>query len=121
VVWEDGSREAPSYPILFARSSVRGEKALPLPTIPLSAGRVRLLIELDDKDYVNYQVILKTVGGREILRRRAGKVRFGKDLAFATLPVKAGELTKGDYILTLFGQTSDGRSEEIDRYLFRVP
>jgi len=106
---------------LFARASVRGEKAPHLPTIPLSAGRTRLFMELDDKDHVNYQVILQTIEGREILRRQADKVRFGKDLAFAMLPVKAGELTKGDYILTLFGQTSDGRSEEVDRYLFRAP
>jgi hypothetical protein len=43
-----------------------------------------------------------------------------KDRAFAALPVNAVELTRGDYILILFGQTSDGRSEEIDRYFFRV-
>jgi hypothetical protein len=53
-------------------------------------------------------------------RRRIDKVRFGKDRAFATQPVKAGELAKGDYILILFGQTSDGKIEEIDRYFFRV-
>jgi hypothetical protein len=69
---------------------------------------------------VNYQVIVQTVEGREILRRRTGKVRFGKDPAFATLPLKAGELSKGDYILILFGQTPDGKSEEVDRYFFRV-
>ena len=77
-------------------------------------------MELDNNHYANYQVIIQTVEGREILRRRTGKVRFGKDRAFATLPVNAGDLTKGDYILILFGQTSDGRSEEIDRYFFRV-
>ena len=77
-------------------------------------------MELDNNDYANYQVIIQTVEGREILRRRTGKVRFGKDRAFTTLPVKAGELTMGDYILILFGQTSDGRSEESDRYFFRV-
>jgi hypothetical protein len=48
---------------------------------------------------------IKTVKGREILRRRTGKVRFGKDRQFATLPVKARELANGDYILILFGQT----------------
>ena len=105
---------------LLAPATVRCEKAPPQWTIPLSAGKARLLMELDDNDYANYQVILQTVEGREILRRRAGKVRFGKDRAFATLPVKAGELTKGDYILILFGQTPDGGSEEIDRYFFRV-
>ena len=77
-------------------------------------------MELGDNDYANYQAFLQTVEGREILRRRPNKVRFGKELAFATLRVSAEDLTKGDYILILFGQTADGRSEEIDRYFFRV-
>jgi hypothetical protein len=105
---------------LLAPAPVRGEKALPQTTIPLLTGKSRLLMELGDNDYANYQVILQTVEGREIFRRQAGKVRFGKDRAFATLPVKAGELNRGDYILILFGHTADGRSEEIDRYFFRV-
>jgi hypothetical protein len=105
---------------LLTPAPVRGEKAIPQSTIPLLTGRSRLLMELDHNDYVNYQIILQTVEGREILRSRTGKVRFGKDRAFATLPVKAGDLTKGDYILILFGQTADGKIEEIDRYFFRV-
>jgi hypothetical protein len=36
------------------------------------------------------------------------------------MPVKAGELGKGDYLLILFGQTANGKSEEIDRYFFQV-
>jgi hypothetical protein len=47
------------------------------------------------------------------IRRRTGKVKFGKDRAFATLPFKVGGLTRGDYLLILFGQTADGRNEEI--------
>ena len=77
-------------------------------------------MELGDNDYANYQAFLQTVVGREILRRRTGKVRLGKDRAFATLPVKTVEFTKGDYILILFGQTTDGKSQEIDRYFFQV-
>jgi len=77
-------------------------------------------MELGDNDYANYQAVFQTIEGREILRRRTGKARFGKDRAFATLPIKAGELTRGDYILILFGQTADGKSEEIERYFFRV-
>jgi hypothetical protein len=105
---------------LLEPAPVRDEKARPQSTIALLTGKTRLLMELDDNNYANYQVILQTIEGREILRRRTGKVRFGKDRVFATLPVKAGELTKGDYILILFGQTSDGKSEEIDRYFFQV-
>jgi hypothetical protein len=105
---------------LLAPAPVRGEKALSQSTIPLLTGKARLLMDLDDNDYANCQVILQTVEGREILRRRTGKVRFGKDRVFAALPIEAGELTKGDYILILFGRTADGKSEEIDRYFFRV-
>src|SRR5262245_62141385 len=61
----------------FARAPVRGEKAPPLPTIPLLIGKARLLMELENNDYANYQLILQTVGELEILRRRTGKVRFG--------------------------------------------
>jgi len=106
--------------ILLAPAPVRGENAPPQSTILNSVGKARLLMALYNNDYANYQVILQTVEGREILRRRTGKVRFGKDRSFATLPVNAGDFTKGDYILILFGQTPDGRSEEIDRYFFRV-
>jgi hypothetical protein len=105
---------------LLAPASVRSQKGPPQSTINLSAGKARLLMELYNNDYASHQVIIQTVEGREILRRRTGKVRFGKDRWFATLPVNAGDLTKGDYILILFGQTADGSSEEIDRYFFRV-
>jgi hypothetical protein len=105
---------------LLAPASVRSGKAPPQTTIPLSAGKARLLMELYNNHYASYQVIIQTVEGREILRRRTGKVRFGKARAFATLPVNARDLAKGDYILILFGQTSDGGSEEIDQYFFRV-
>jgi hypothetical protein len=105
---------------LLAPAPARSEEAPPQSTILLSAGKARLLMELDDHDYANYQAVLQTVGGREILRRRTGKVRFGKDRQFATLPVKVGKLAKGDYTLILFGQTLNDRSKEIYRYFFRV-
>ena len=105
---------------LLAPASIRSQKGPPQTTISLSAGKARLLMELGDNDYANYQAVFQTIEGREILRRRIGNVRFGKDRAFTTLPVKAGEIPKGDYILILFGQTADGKSEEIERYFFRV-
>ncbi|MBO0861951.1 MAG: hypothetical protein J2P21_26360 [Chloracidobacterium sp.] len=109
---------------LLTPAQVRGESAQPQSTFPLLAGNARFLMELNDTIHTNYQAIIQTIGGREILRRRTGKVTFGPGLkmprAFTTLPVKAGELTKGDYILILFGQTADGKSEEIDRYFFRI-
>jgi len=105
---------------LLAPAPVRCDKTPPQSTITLSAGKARLLMELGGDDYANYQVIIQTVEGREILRRRTGKFRLGKGRAFATLPVRAGELSRGDYILILFGHTPNGGSKEVDRYFFRV-
>jgi hypothetical protein len=117
-------RQSPASTVLsflLTPAPVRGEKAPPQTMIPHLTGKAQLLMELDDDDYANYQASLQTVEGREILRRRADKVRLGKNRAFAALPVNAGKLTKGDYILILFGQAADGGSGEIDRYFFRAP
>ena len=105
---------------LLAPEPGRSDKTLPQSTILLLTGKARLLMELNDHDYANYQAVLQTFGGREILRRRTGKIRFGKDRQFATLTVKAGGLATGDYILILFSQTPNARSKEIYRYFFRV-
>src|SRR5262245_53217732 len=63
---------------LLTPASVRSEKTPPQSTIPLLTRKARLLMELGHNDYANYQVILQTVEGREILRSRTVKVRFGK-------------------------------------------
>src|SRR5262249_24521954 len=111
---------AATVSLLLTPAPIRGEKAPPPPTIPLLTGQVRLLMELGGNNYANYRIRLQTVEGREVLLRHPNKIRLTKDRAFAALTVRAGKLTKGDYILILFGQTGDGKSEEIDRYFFRV-
>jgi len=108
----------PSF--LLSSATTRKDNTPSPPTIPLSIGKVRLLIKLDGDDYANYQLRLQTAEGQEILRRHTGKIRSGKDRAFVTLTVPSGKLKRGDYVLILFGQTAGGRSEEIDRYFFQV-
>jgi hypothetical protein len=105
---------------LLTPASVRGEKGLPSLTLHRLAGRVRFLMELNGDGYASYQVRFQTVEGREILRRQASEVRLGEGREFAALTILADRLTKGDYILILFGQTADDRSEEVDRYFLRV-
>jgi hypothetical protein len=117
---QQSSLPPPVFSFLLTPAPVRGEKAPPSLTLPLLTGSVRLLMGLKGDGYASYQVRCQTVEGREILRRRAGKVRLGKDREFAALTIRAERLTKGDYILILFGQTADGRDEEIDRFFFRV-
>jgi hypothetical protein len=105
---------------LLTPAPVRSEKAPPSLTLPRLNGRVRFLMKLNGDGYAGYQIRFQTVDAQEIFRRPASKVRLGKDREFAALTIHARRLTKGDYILILFGQTTDGRSEEIDRYFFRM-
>jgi hypothetical protein len=105
---------------LLTPAPVRGEKSQPSLTLPHLNGRMRFLMELNGDGYASYQVRIQTVEGREILISQAGKVRLGTDREFAALTVQIGNLTKGDYILILFGRIADGRTEEIDRYVLRV-
>src|SRR6266536_1852784 len=81
--WRRQSPAPTVLSFLLTPAPVRGEKAPPQTMIPRLTGKAQLLMELDGDDYANYQVSLQTVEGREILRRRAGKFRFGKDRAFA--------------------------------------
>jgi hypothetical protein len=108
------------FSVLLPPAPVRGGKASPSLTLPRLTGRVRLLMELKGDGYASYQVRFQTVDGQEILRRPVDKVRLGEDREFAALTIRAERLTKGDYIIILFGQTADGRGQEIDRYYFRV-
>jgi hypothetical protein len=106
--------------VLLPPASVRSDKAQPSLVLPRLTGRVRLLMELNGDGYASYQVKFRTVEGREIISSQAIKVRLGKDREFAALTIRAERLSKGDYILILFGQNADGRDEEIDRYFLRV-
>ncbi len=77
-------------------------------------------MKLDGNDYSSYQVSLRTVEGRDILSRRSLKAAPGKYGFYVTVPISAGKLGKGDYILTLSGRNNAGEVEEINRYFFRV-
>jgi len=110
----------PALSFLFNAESVRNGNAPPPPTVPLIKGNARFLMELDGDEYQSYQVRLQTAEGQEILRKQADKISFGKGRAFAAVTIPTRTLAKGDYVLILSGQTTDGRIEEIDRYFFQA-
>ncbi|HKX33200.1 MAG TPA: hypothetical protein VJ302_36320 [Blastocatellia bacterium] len=111
---------SPMLSLLLVPASIRSENAPFPPTIPFFQGKVQLLMELGDHDYRRYQAKVQTAEGQDVLRRDASLIQLSQGRAFGVLTVKAGELATGDYILILFGQTADGRSEEVDRYFFQV-
>jgi hypothetical protein len=101
-----------------ARSAGTGPPATLV--IPPETDEVRLQLTLREHEYPAYRVIVRAVGGREILRRtdtRPGPSSSSARLGF-TIP--ASRLAAGDYILTLQGPTEGGGFEDLSRSLFRV-
>jgi hypothetical protein len=89
----------------------------PLP-LPKSTKQVRLQMNLDGENYPNYQVKLRTAGGRDILTQTALRPTPNKKSVVVNIP--ASRLSQGDYVLTFSGVTSDNEIEEINQYFFRV-
>lgn len=123
------------FSYLLRPSTLRNENATSPPTIRLSTGKVRLMMQLESKDHQSYRVKLQTVEGREIFLRDSDKTLSviswsdaglipaqtavkGGYTAELTIPVE--KLARGEYVLTLFGISAGGSSEEIDRYFFRA-
>ena len=87
--------------------------------IPSGSSEVRLMLNLQERDYPVYRVVLRAVAGAEILREadlRPGAEPTGP--AF-TVTLPASRLAAGDYMLTLQGGR-DGAFEDLSQSLFRV-
>jgi len=81
---------------------------------------VRLRLAFKEGDYRSYDVILRTLEGKQVTHRRslnAASNGSGKSL---TLNLDAALLSQQDYIVTLNGLTKAGQSEAIAEYYFRV-
>jgi hypothetical protein len=88
--------------------------------IPENTGLVRLRISVQQNDYKAYHADLRKTEGDEVWHRsgiRLESVISGKGTI--VLPVAAGILKNGDYILTLSG-AAPGRTEIVGEYSFRV-
>lgn len=108
--------------LALAVGSVRGvDTASPTPlSIPPGATEVRLQLSMQEHDYPTYQVILRRIGGAEILRRAPLTPAVAGTAATITLSVPASELASGDYMLTLQGATDHGAFEDVSHSLIRA-
>jgi hypothetical protein len=89
--------------------------------IPPGTTEVRLQLSLlQQQDYSSYRVILRSVGGAEILRREQLTSAAAGSGALITLSVQASQFESGDYILTLQGASGGGGFEDLSRSLVRV-
>jgi hypothetical protein len=81
--------------------------------------QVRLRLELSENEYQDYQLVLRSVGGRDVFSRRL-KPSVGRRGASFNVTLPASAFAAGDYILTLKGATPGGQLEDVSQSLFRV-
>jgi hypothetical protein len=92
--------------------------AAPTLVIPPDTQGVRFDLTLREHSYDRYRVLLRQIGGDEILRR-GDLTTAGASPAFAlTLP--SSQLPTGDYMLTFQGAARTGDYEDLSQSIFRI-
>lgn len=88
--------------------------------IPAGTSEVLLQLSLPQLDYPSYRVILRSVGGAEILRRGELTKAAAGSGAEISLSVPASAFESGDYMLIVQGATSGDEFEDVSRSLIRA-
>lgn len=88
--------------------------------IPSDTTQAQILLNLKDDSYPRYRASLQKIGGPEIFTQTNIRPRISKAGAKFVFTVRASQLTKGDYALTLSGFTPQGEVDDLSKSLFRV-
>lgn len=100
------------------RSSAGNE----LPTLPIPPGteQVRFALTLREHDYARYRVIVRVIGGPEVLRQGDLMPTAAGTQPTFTLTAPAARFDAGDYMLTLQGASAGDAFEDLSQTIFRV-
>jgi len=101
----------------FNSRDVSGTNSL---TLHSDTRAVRLQLVFKGESYSRYDVVLRTVGGEQVLHRGGLKAAANGAGKSVTLIFNPSLLRNQDYIMTLNGLTATGQLEAIDDYYFRV-
>jgi type II secretory pathway pseudopilin PulG len=101
----------------FNSRDISGTNSL---TLQQDTRAVRLQLVFKEESYSRYDVVLRTVGGEQVLHRRGLKAAANGAGKSVTLIFDTSLLRRQDYIMTLNGLTAAGQLEAIDDYYFRV-
>src|SRR5262249_6734207 len=107
--------------LVFIVGGVRGP-ADPPRTLKIPAGteQVRLQLNLNEHDYVRYGIVVRAVGGADILSRQNLQPEKTDSGWRLLLDVPANRLQPGDYMLSLTGVTRGGDRDDVSVSIFRV-
>jgi hypothetical protein len=99
------------------RSAAAGEPATL--TIPPGTDLVQLALTLREHDYARYRVIVRAIGGAELVRTDDLLPAAGGAQPAFTITLPASRVGPGDYMLTLQGATRAG-FEDLSQTIFRT-
>jgi hypothetical protein len=88
--------------------------------IPPGTDVVRLALTLRERDYGRYRVLIRTIGGPEVLSRGDLRPTLEPSAPTFTIDVPAADLPSGDYILTLQGALPTGELDDLSQTIIRV-
>jgi hypothetical protein len=88
--------------------------------LPSTPARVKLNLLLESDEYVSYNAVVTTNGGREILQRSNLKSHAKGPNKVVSVLVSSTRFASGDYLVVLSGVTKSGQVDEPDYYKFRV-
>ena len=113
---------APTVSLALTVGGVRGAGGGPTQTlfIPSDTTQAQIVLNLKDDSYPLYRASLQKIGGPKIFTQTNIRPRNSKAGAKFVFTVRASQLTKGDYALTLSGITPQGEVDDLSKSLFRV-
>jgi hypothetical protein len=88
--------------------------------IPAATEEVRVQLNLQEKNYPSYRVLLQSAAGNTIFTSGKLAATPRKSGATVTLLIPARLLSAGDYMLTLSGISQNGGVEDISKSMVRV-
>ena len=101
----------------FNSREVGGAKSL---TLRSNTTEVRLQLVFKAESYGRYDVVLRTVGGEQVIHRRGLKAATNGAGKSVSVTFNPSLLRHQDYVVTLSGITLQKQLEAIDDYYFRV-
>ena len=101
----------------FNSRDAGGPKSL---TLRSDTTEVRLQLVFKEESFSRYDVVLRTVGGEQVLHRRGLKAATNGAGKTVSVTFDPSLLRHQDYLVTLNGLTAQKQLEAIDDYYFRV-
>ncbi len=93
---------------------------VPTLTILPEVRRLRLELEVEQRDYTSYRVEVQTVEGDVVWSQNGLKLREDRRAKVVVLTVPVALLSRSDYLVMLSGISSEATAERVGTYYFKV-